>query len=141
MIKFTKEEISLCKQVAERWRKPLKIFDPVIGTYLSGEEFIGYFHEELTKEKSRCRLDEVMVGLCETAKSTNELIPLWTISDCLEFLREKGWLVRDLIEYEGEFGTTFLYQTTSEDKFINGDGKTALEAFLKAVLAVLEEGK
>ena len=116
-MKFTIEEISLCKQVAERYKREVEY----------GIWFIWG--------------DEAPTIASGNMKQRKDLIPLWTISDCLEFLREKGWLVRDLIEYEGEFGTTFLHQSVSEEKFINGDGKTPLEAFLKSVLAVLEEGE
>lgn len=148
MSKFTKEEISLCKQVAERYRRPLENFGLVIGTHLSGEEFIGYFHKELTKERlMKARLDEVMVGFCETAKSTKELIPLWTISECLEFLGERGLYLLGLDQtddYEFSCGfceTDDLGMRPSVENATWVDGETPLEACLKVVLAVLEESK
>ena len=130
-MKFTKEEISLCKQIAGKHRKEINLGDWIIQKNKTYPEVVYCIYTD-DSELICTELEVIYKKNC---------IPLWTISDCLEFLREKGWLVRDLIEYEGEFGTTFLHQSVSEEKFINGDGKTPLEAFLKAVLAVLEEGK
>ena len=135
-MEFNKEEISLCKQVAEKYKKPLENFDLIIGTYLSGKEFIGYFHEDLAKEKfPKTRLDEIMVGLSETAKSTSRLIPLWTISDCLEFLSEKYGSNIDLHRNDKVLGGQWLCKIAGKV----WSGKTPLETCLKPVLAMFED--
>ena len=119
-MKFTKEEVSLCKQVAERHRKEIKYGD----WSLNEGGFI-----KVWPYRHNCK--------------RIELIPLWTISDCLEFLKERGYRINlhenvltDGIEItlnhpeRVEDITNYIYK-----------GKTPLEACLKAVLAVLEEEK
>ena len=115
-MKFTKEEISLCKQVAEKHRKEI--------------EYGGWY---LTKGEVRNNADSKWVA----NEFSQACIPLWIISDCLKFLREKSW--NAVIE---------LWSTGRDDKWLcrlNHEvsqwwsGKTPLEACLKAVLAVLEE--
>ena len=120
-MKFTKEEISLCEQVAEKYRKEIKYGDWY------------YFKEKV--HLIWAKPEPIMDDIC---------IPLWTISDCLEFLGEKG---RDTIVIEIEPG--WDVKCFAEKREVNkgyehrveGGGKTPLEACLKAVLAVLEEGK
>jgi hypothetical protein len=120
-MKFTKEEISLCKQVAEKHRKDIKYGD-------------WYWYEKVEK-----------VYLCTVRKIPDrhkDRIPLWTISDCLEFLIEKGW---DDINID--IAPKWEIQCLAEKGLVakgyecgvEGWGKTPLEACLKAVLAVLEE--
>ena len=125
MNKFTKEEISLYKQVAEKHRKEI-----VFGDWFYDEGlkkitiYTPYPHGEYTlnaKEQKRFNY-----------------VPLWTISDCLEFLEERGLnLYLQFMRFEN--GNWRL--TAEDDKYkkVRGEGKTRLEACLKAVLAVLEE--
>ena len=127
-MKFTKEEISLCKQIAEKYRfeKLVKEGDWIQQNY--GTPCIDLVTSEYIRNILRFT-------------DVKHWFPLWTISDCLEFLREKGWFARDLIEDGGEVGVTFLHHTVKEEKFSTGDGKTPLEACLKAVLAMIEKKK
>ncbi len=110
---FTKEEISLCKQVAEKHRKEL----------VYGDWFISYDGGIKLK------------ALHQKGHRHEENIPLWTISDCLEFLIRKP-RVRT-VEVVCDF-KTFSVSIRPYGTFY---GNTSLEAYLKAVLAVLDEGK
>jgi len=139
MTKFTKEEISLCKQVAEKHRKDLKV-----GDWLLKDEEIGLvqdikidsvFNEWLIT--FLIESEEVLGSGC-IRQNDPDIIPLWTISDCLEFLREKKLRFTlyacELNEYSMSIiddKNTIIVDTIG--------AKTPLEACLKAVLAVLEE--
>jgi len=113
-MRFTKEEISLCKQIAGKHKKEIEYGD----WYLSNTVTLlnKFIHGTINMARQ--------VRLC--------LIPLWTIEDCFEFLGEQfNKLKRCKTIFEVEL------------KFLGGrnwhEGKTPLEACLKAVLAVLEE--
>jgi len=113
-MKFTKEEISLCKQVAEKHRKK-----------------IDWGEWALFNDKIHLVIDLPV---------NEESIPLWTISDCLEFLKERNY---DCILYSKSGQSRWylkfnIYPLVSSMEILNG-GKTPLEVCLKAVLAVLEE--
>jgi len=120
-MKFTKEEISLCKQVAEKHRKLIEHGDWYFNERMGMTNF--WFHFAPYQGKI--------------------FIPLWTISDCLEFLRDKGW--NDIaIEIRPYYDDIKCFAERGEvdkgcERGVTGEGKTALEACLKAVLAVLEE--
>ena len=124
MIKFNKEEISLCKQVVERYRKP-----------------IDYGDWYWTKDKVRNNADSkwVATGYSQTC------IPLWTISDCISWLREKGFYLS--INTLGEYWTCLAYKHIfNEDNKDIGpriffQEKTLLSVLLKIILAVVEEVK
>jgi len=74
-------------------------------------------------------------------KLTKEEISTWTISDCLEFLKKKCQDHVLLIHDEGDEKEWWLWMDEYKETQQVGSGKTPLEACLKAVLAVLEEGK
>ena len=132
MTKFTKEEISLCKQVAEKHRKEVEYGDWFImpsdphlfPTILEASPTHKLWKSEINKKA----------------------IPLWTISDCLEFLKKKK-IDCELFELSSErkegFVRVTLWKTYANDRkyWFNKNGKTPLEACLKAVLAVFEEKK
>ncbi|TES91643.1 MAG: hypothetical protein E3J87_07370 [Candidatus Cloacimonadota bacterium] len=121
-MKFTKEEISLCKQVAEKWRKKIEY----------GDWFIDFNEVKLKTFSGKGYREE-------------DWLPLWTISDCLEFLEQKGFnhIFSFICYKDGEW--TFTAESSvvgNPFKKIRGEkAKTPLEACLRAVLAVLEEGK
>jgi len=134
---MTKEEISLCKQVAERHRKKIKKGDWV--------QFHGSPHLVEDARAPEALPLEVVLSLIGYASSVRQedVIPLWTISDCLEFLKERCkdhvLLIHeeDLDDDEEWYLWFDEYKETQQwDK-----GKTPLEACLKVVLAVLEEGE
>lgn len=128
MIKFNKEEINLCKQTAEKHRKKLEYGD-------------WYYYKEgrtyWTWDKTHTRTDNL-----------ENHFPLWTISDCLEFLRERNFEAS--LCYFNKFSgyriqiwkpekTQAFYSDYDLDRSMEQcTHKTPLEACLKAVLAVLE---
>ena len=127
MIEFTKEEISLCKQVAEKHRKDIEYGD-------------WYWSNSHNKP-----LIAIAGGFKANEQKHFGVFKIWTISDCLEFLRERAFYLEGLCqvdecEYEcdvSEMDDMGLVRHTKR----HFEGKTPLEACLKAVLAVLEEKK
>ena len=127
-MKFTKEERSLCKQVAEKHRKEI--------------EYGDWYIDSRRKEGYQTRLCEYQ-GKQNFGKIYSEFTPLWTISDCLEFLRERAFYLEGLCQIdECEFQCAISEMDDmgvvkhSKKRF---EGESELEACLKAVLAVLEE--
>jgi len=123
MIKFTKEEINLCGQVAKKQKKEIKARQ--------------YFYNNHLK---RVQWSEHRQPKAKWA------IPLWTISDCLEFLRENDWYISMLYEYIGkkegydlDIGKLMKNTRNPEGTFEHFIAKTFLEICLKAVLAVIED--
>ena len=119
-MKFTKKEISLCKQVAEKHRREIKYGD---WFYLNeAENYYLWMH-------GFARID-----------IPKEWFPLWTISDCLEFLEKKcSHYVRLRHDEHDEQDGWFLWFDEYHETEKEGYGKTPLEACLKIVLAVLKE--
>ncbi len=130
-MKFTEEEISLCKQVAEKYRKKIKYGD----WFLSNKVVIL---------KNNFIRGTIHIG----RQAIEKFIPLWTISDCLEFLSEKGFAVENLrqpgwknwsISIKHESVLHILNAKWTGKELEIRSNKTPLEACLKVVLAVLEE--
>lgn len=122
--KFTKEEISLCKQVAEKHRKDIA----------RGDYYVG----------GRDKKNRQILALSHEVLKFESLIPLWTISDCLEFLREKGYTLEtheDILPSKDVYIEVHKHIGEMDMGHIHGRGKTDLEACLKVVLVVLEGGK
>jgi phage-related protein len=140
-MKFNKEEVILCKQVAEKHKKEIKY----------GDWYLTITTNPLNKkdkeESVNLNIEKRTINPIEEMKKDrvfyNEYIPLWTISDCLEFLRDKGYSLET--HEEGHFKRDIIY--VEFHKYIekmdighfHGKGKTDPEAFLRVVLAVLEE--
>ena len=121
-MRYTKEEISLCKQVAEKHKKKVGRGDwyllnniLVLSVFPVGEEKAFY------------------------SASSGRIILLWTISDCLGFLRGKYAHVH--INTHPKACECYIGQSGGQGTHDSFSGKTPLEACLKAVLAVLEEVK
>jgi len=122
-MKFTKEEKSLCKQVAEKHKKEVKYGDWIL---------YGNNKPRLITEQPK-EIQEACYSLMDA------FIPLWTISDCLEFLREKGYRVKtDDTGYKVNPFHVNCYRHKTKIAFFTC-AMTRLEACLKAVLAVFEE--
>lgn len=115
---FTREEVSLCKKIALRARKKLIYGDWWKGT---GEDIF---------------LMNIPGEILHPVDQHKDIIPLWTISDCLEFLRKKPGL--HTLEITGDYHR-LRWHVISNWTDIAEEGETPLEAFLKAVLAVIEE--
>ena len=131
MIKFTKEEINLCKQIAEK--------DRLLKLAKEGD----WIRNEYGEPSTELATNEYL-GFVLRFVDVKHWFPLWTISDCLEFLREKEWHIVALTD-DAVFDEKFQYHCEITDykfdKHHSSSGKTSLTACLKAVLAVLEEGK
>jgi len=132
-MKFTKEEISLCKQVAEKQWKEI--------------EYGDWIQHEGRKERVVLVDADIMIEISDAYIDKAHIIPLWTISACLQFLRERNF-VYTCSDHQGllprvKFPTAV--EIARPTKSYRGKslfhGKAPLEACLKAVLAVLEEGK
>ncbi|TES92941.1 MAG: hypothetical protein E3J87_03505 [Candidatus Cloacimonadota bacterium] len=119
MTEFTKEEISLCKQIAEKHRREIKKRQYYYNAFLKRIQWSGE----------------------DGQSQASWAIPLWTISDCLEFLKKK---CRDhvlLIHDEGDEKEWWLWMDEYKETQQVGSGKTPLEACLKAVIEVLKNAK
>lgn len=126
-MKFTNEEINLSKKVAGRHIKEVKY----------GEWYL------LNDKPILCAYANK--GFHEYLEEKDAIIPIWTISDCLEFLRDRALYLLGLNQSdECEFVCGFcevddMGMRTIDETAKWVEGKTSLEACLKAVLAVLEE--
>ena len=141
-MKFTKEEISLCKQVAEKYRKEISDGDWFLRNDMKfeyalflrvGKDLItGYIQGEI------CFMDDM------SNVDIKKAIPLWTISDCLEFLRKEGFMVR-LVEHEhyrtGKKSIECICYGHETKRDFSEQGDKDEVACLEAVLVVLEEKK
>ncbi|KKL27300.1 hypothetical protein LCGC14_2386530 [marine sediment metagenome] len=120
-MKFTKEEISLCKQVAEKHRKK-----------------VGWGDWGLVDDQ--IHLYDVIT--IEKATVEKGIIPLWAISDCLDWLQEKTYELGDErmdLYLRGKKWHCYPWVRCVKETEWHEEGKTLLEALLRAVLAVLEE--
>ena len=116
-MEFTDEEINLCKQVVERHEKPIEHGDWFIDMEIGSKPFLTLSREV----------------------PIDNLIPLWTISDCLEFFEKKEWGLPDM-SWKCEVNKKVIHiRPKGKSKEIRFKAETLLGACLKAVLAVLEE--
>ena len=127
MSKFNPKEISLCKQVAEKHRRDMKCGD-------------WFYHVE----DESCYV-WIMDGRART-DIPEVWFPLWTISDCILWLREKGFRYSREDYRVIDLDSSELVQiiiSGGKKKYCRRklEGKTPLIACLKAVLAVLEDSK
>jgi len=114
-MEFTYKEIELCKLIAEKERKEIKY-----GDYYSYGDDAGYLCDSLILKKALKKVSP---------------IPLWTLSDAIEWLTKKPDL--HTLEIIGDFinlGWNVILNWKSTE-----NGKTPLEACLKAILAILNE--
>ncbi len=124
-MKFTNEEINLSKKVAGRHIKEVKY----------GEWYL------LNDKPILCAYANK--GFHKYLEEKDAIIPIWTISDCLEFLRERAIYLESLCQTD-ECEYMFAICERDDLGLVKGatrlfEGETPLEACLKAVLAVLEE--
>ena len=127
MREFTKEEISLCKQIAKKHRKEIKCGDWILR---NGELRLNLDGKLAWLEDGR---QDIIIKIT----NKTEIIPLWTISDCLEFLREKGFNCFH-VDSDGD-EATLAVDNLRDGISASFLAKTPLEACLKAALATLEE--
>ena len=131
-MEFTKEEISLCKQIVEKHRKKIGEGDWYVS---DGSDYrTGWSNPMLNTND----YEPVKVRLIGIGDETNRNdVPLWTIPDCLEFLRTKGFSCFH-VDFDGD-EVTLAVDNLRDGISASFLAKTPLEACLKAVLAVLEE--
>lgn len=131
-MKFTKEEVSLCSQVAEKHRKFI--------------EYGGWFLNAQGKVSCASGYAYPVNQPVRREHENPKWIALWTISDCLEFLRGKGW-TEIVIEINPQYCDDIkcFAERGNVDKGyereVDGKGKTTLEACLKVVIEVLKNEK
>ena len=134
-MKFSTTEIKLCQDIAKKYRKEIKHYDEVIAKWKDGTIKIG-------------RLFNKSVGIVDVGGNKklydylypDEIIPLWTLEDCLEFLRKKKWLFESLTQ-DDDYIWELKLLSPDRTEIISTKGKTEKEPYLKAILAVLEKGK
>ncbi len=154
---ITKEEIKLCKQIAEKHRKEIVQGDWIYlrkKRIICGIPFIEACLVDgnyLIPKKDTMLMEKYLInefgfsdeGYRQVSKLT--WFPLWTVKDCLEFLDEKttDWSLDKDIDEEGKQTGKFCFWWMASPRHKDNYtlGKTPLEACLKAVLAVLEKGK
>lgn len=124
-MKFNKEEIELCRKIAEKHRKDIEYGDWYCDSNYSNE--IRLLHS-LDRGKIHAR----------SQKELNVFL-LWTLSGCLEWLRDRDWNPYEMF-WICEARVKISYIKPKEKiKSLELRADTLLEACLKAVLAVLEE--
>jgi len=126
MINFTKEEISLLKQIMEKGLS----FEPSD----DGHGAYHVFHQDKTYPWAD--------GEDKPYYNKEGFVWIATISDCLEFLRKKGYRIKLDEEWNnGGIGMTEPFSANCYGHKIKQAfyrySKTYLEACLKAVLAVI----
>ena len=138
-MKFTKEEISLCKQVAEKYRKEIKCGDWILR---NGEL-------RLNLDGKLAWLEDGKQDIIITITAKEEIIPLWTEHDCLEYLEIECIPLKMQIKDDSyarlqgwRWRVSWGNPNAEEGKPWGGsiNAPTLLEACLKAILAVLKEG-
>ena len=138
-MKFTKEEISLCKQVAEKYRRVVEEGDYL--SFIDKTWLVYHTTGPWISVISRGAKHAISTNLDDK----NEWFPLWTISDCLEFLRDKvsgaHLVTLEVSSKEGndKCACCIFDPSACDQKEYIFLGKTPLEACLKAVLALLWE--
>ena len=125
-MRFTTEEIALCKKIAEKYKKNNELGDWYL---LEGNPILVAWSNR---------------GFQRAKENKEVIIPLWQISDCLDWLDERcgDWeLGKDRDEHGKPTGKIGFFWMPPIDKHKDNYtlGNTPLEALLKAVLAIVEE--
>lgn len=118
--KPSKESISLSKKIAEKYRKKI------------GH---GDWYVDINKEDTPLLCEH---GWVKSFGNDLILIPLWQISDCLDYLFDNGYIRMDIVLMDRRF-VLYLMHGGEEERYYEPDGDTILEACLKGVLRDLEE--
>ncbi len=137
-MKFTVDEITLCKKIAEKHRKEIKYGDWV-GVWAFPHPFTKRYIANTHVVMPDNKLTKKLHCLNGVRIFKKNVLPLWQISDCLEFLYERYEEVgvESLMDYWE--ASVYLHRKIKDAEVIDAKGKTPLEACLKAVLAIVEE--
>ena len=132
---FTTEEIALCKEIAEYFRKPIQkgewfslLCDNspfLLDNYSFWVEGFDLYEREYERKNRIYNKDDWW--------------PLWTWQDAREWLREKGWEINEHLDSLDIVKVEFA--RISDRIKLQNKGKSDLEAILKVVLEILKEEK
>ena len=141
MRKFTPTEIDLCKKIAEKERKKLKLGDWMVIKYPSSYgniEPVTLFDTKWVESPNRFP-DTPAVYNCSTDCYHKDFFPLWQEHDCLAFL-SKQYEEVSIETYDGKKWESSAYiRVKKKDAPVIAEvGDTPLECLLRAVLAVME---
>jgi len=145
-MKFTKEEIRLCKEIARYYRKPIKYGDWYLIKTTEYEDIDVNRSFDKNGKRRRISIKKTFQVCAHCSPKLLDIISLWTWEGAREWLRERNW-------YLFEHGDWYLNKNEvlvranplldngefNYDVAIKRFGKTDLEAILKVVLAVLKE--
>ena len=130
MRQFTKQEIDLCKKIAEKSLSRKRLDD---GDY--------FFCKVFGKEGIFLVSDMLSVDWHKTIREDKKAIFLWQEHDCLEWLRGKGYIIAFVVDlgaicpkHRNIISITICGRERAKTYY----GKTPLEALLRTVLAVME---
>lgn len=143
-MKFTKEEIALCKKIAEKNLKEIKAGDDILWAGRQSLVIeVGKKHIAVKWEKSK-EQHQIKYRWIELKPYPKLICPLWQISDCLEFFRSKNCEVtlhyfKHRKEWDIQIWDNRGMQAFYSSLILECSNKTSLETCLKAVLAIVEE--
>ena len=138
-MKFNKKEISLCEQIAKKYRRNLKIGMYVWRKFCKSIQLIYRLDKEDKEIYTVILKEKKLNHLYWNNLKGGWLTPLWTISDCLEFLRKRDWLL-DLKnsptpKYGKYYCACFMPREHPKRKHgIYKYGNTTLETLLEVIL-------
>ena len=122
-MKFTQTEIDLARQM--KWRKPVEVGDWIVIGY-DWKKLVDGVHFNGNKN------GELLVGVAtgDQRRFPNPYIPLPSLTDCFEWLREKGVRIELAESDKGRFECW--------DGYRYHEGDTPLEAVYRAIIAIEE---
>lgn len=142
---FTPKEISLCREIAEIYRKPInrgdyyaaKMFKPIrnIKAYL---DMRGDGYAVIGKEKYLISIRTENDAITADRQKALFWFSLWQEHDCLEWLRKEHESI--VIQYIWQSWNVYVKKSPEGNiQSYKFTGKTPLEALLSAVLAIMKE--
>lgn len=143
-MEFNKEEINLCLQISRWYKKPIKEGDWVVHFWKDRQReepwvfSVDHIEEHFKTDEPLCIKewdgDHKMMSM-----DFDEVTPLWTLSECLKFIREKGYRVKLDEELKDDPFNVACYGHKSKKAF-HTYGKTDLATCLRAIVAIFKGG-
>jgi hypothetical protein len=115
---FSTEEITLCKEIAKYYRKPIKKGDRYLIPALGQDIYLWTF---------------------PTPNTRKETIPLFTWQDARNWLRENNFILRNLSETVDGISIFSGILNRKPIRAFQEMGKTDTEAILKVMVQILKE--
>lgn len=137
-MKFTSEEIALCREIGKYYRKPMNPGDWFYFEKYNRIEFV----DDIFFKNREIPLKGIQLSTPTQYPSYPEPIdyfPIWTWQDAREWLTRKRYWFR--LDYHPDCNPKYklqLFKNTLNSIYEEG-GKTDLEAILKVILAILKE--